>query len=125
MSRTGLALAFALVAASPLGAQEAGGWKPTEKIERYAISGQSELDLYKSIGDKGPMVHGGKVRGHCLHGFQADLDAALRERRQRRLPDRREHAERHHHLPLPETRWKAYAFREGTLGHVRGGHRNA
>ena len=53
MSRTVLALAFALVA-SPLAAQEPGAWKPVEKIERYAISGQTELDLYKSIGEKAP-----------------------------------------------------------------------
>lgn len=70
MSRTVLALAFALVAASPLAAEEPGGWKPTEKIERYAISGQSELDLYKSIGDKGPMVRGGKVRAIAYTDFK-------------------------------------------------------
>ena len=70
MSRTVMALVFALVAASPIAAQEPGGWKPTEKIERYAISGQTELDLYKSIGDKGPMVHGGKVRAIAYTDFK-------------------------------------------------------
>ena len=69
MSRTVLALAFALVAC-PLAAQEPGGWKPTEKIERYAISGQTELDLYKSIGEKGPMVRGGKVRAIAYTDFK-------------------------------------------------------
>lgn len=74
MSRTVLALAFALIASplatSPLAAQEPAGWKPTEKIERYAISGQSELDLYKSIGEKGPMVRGGKVRAIAYTDFK-------------------------------------------------------
>jgi predicted secreted Zn-dependent protease len=69
MSRTVLALALALTV-SPLAAQEAGGWKPTEKIERYAISGQTEMDLYKSIGEKGPMVHGGKVRAIAYTDFK-------------------------------------------------------
>lgn len=76
MSRTALALAFALVAASPLAAQEADGWKPTEKIERYAISGQTELDLYKSIGEKGPMVRGGKVRAIAYTDFKLTWDRA-------------------------------------------------
>ncbi|MET3615084.1 putative secreted Zn-dependent protease [Rhizobium aquaticum] len=80
MSRTVLALAFALamspVATSPLAAQEPSGWKPTEKIERYAISGQSELDLYKSIGDKGPMVRGGKVRAIAYTDFKLTWDRA-------------------------------------------------
>jgi predicted secreted Zn-dependent protease len=69
MSRTVLALTLALVA-SPLAAQEPGAWKPVEKIERYAISGQTELDLYKSIGEKGPMVRGGKVRAIAYTDFK-------------------------------------------------------
>lgn len=76
MSRTVLALVFALVAASPLAAQEPGGWKPTEKIERYAISGQTEMDLYKSIGEKGPMVRGGKVRAIAYTDFKLTWDRA-------------------------------------------------
>lgn len=69
MPRTVLALVFVLVA-PPLAAQEPGGWKPVEKIERYAITGQTELDLYKSIGEKGPMVRGGKVRAIAYTDFK-------------------------------------------------------
>jgi predicted secreted Zn-dependent protease len=69
MPRTILALAFA-ISASPLAAEESGGWKPFEKIERYAISGQSELALYQSIGEKGPMVRGGKVRAIAYTDFK-------------------------------------------------------
>lgn len=31
-------------------------WKPVEKVETYAISGQSGLELYRSIGENGPNV---------------------------------------------------------------------
>jgi predicted secreted Zn-dependent protease len=45
-------LVSALLLASPALAD----WKPTEKVETYAIPGQSVEQLYVSIGDKGPMV---------------------------------------------------------------------
>lgn len=69
MARTVLALALTL-AAAPLAAEEPNGWTPVVKIERYAISGQSELDLYKSIGEKGPMVYRGKVRAIAYTDFK-------------------------------------------------------
>ncbi|RUV29867.1 DUF922 domain-containing protein, partial [Mesorhizobium sp. M1A.T.Ca.IN.004.03.1.1] len=31
-------------------------WQPVEKIETYAISGQTVEALYVSIGDRGPMI---------------------------------------------------------------------
>ncbi|WFP61563.1 DUF922 domain-containing protein [Mesorhizobium sp. WSM4904] len=31
-------------------------WQPVEKIETYAISGQTVEELYVSIGDKGPLI---------------------------------------------------------------------
>jgi predicted secreted Zn-dependent protease len=45
-------LASALLLVSPALAD----WKPAEKIETYAISGQTVEELYVSIGEKGPMV---------------------------------------------------------------------
>ncbi|TIV62623.1 MAG: peptidase, partial [Mesorhizobium sp.] len=31
-------------------------WKPVEKVETYAISGQTVEALYVSIGEKGPVI---------------------------------------------------------------------
>lgn len=36
-------------------------WKPVEKIENYRVSGQSGLELYRSIGEHGPKVGVGRV----------------------------------------------------------------
>ncbi|MEI9418004.1 DUF922 domain-containing Zn-dependent protease [Mesorhizobium sp. Cs1321R2N1] len=47
-----LCLVTAALVASPLAAQ--AEWKPVEKVETYAISGQSGLELYRSIGQNGP-----------------------------------------------------------------------
>ncbi|TIO10679.1 DUF922 domain-containing protein [Mesorhizobium sp.] len=38
------------------------GWKPIEKVETYAVSGQTGLELYTSIGERGPMVGKSKHR---------------------------------------------------------------
>ncbi|TIV69757.1 MAG: DUF922 domain-containing protein, partial [Mesorhizobium sp.] len=45
-------LLCALLLASPARAD----WKPIERIETYAVSGQSAEQLYLSIGEKGPLV---------------------------------------------------------------------
>ena len=40
-------------------------WKPVEKIETYAISGQTTPELYASIGERGPQLGGqGRVIAH-------------------------------------------------------------
>ncbi|AMX93951.1 DUF922 domain-containing protein [Mesorhizobium ciceri] len=49
-----LCLSFAALLALPLTAH--AEWKPVEKIEPYAISGQSGAELYRSIGEKGPKL---------------------------------------------------------------------
>ncbi|TPK11355.1 DUF922 domain-containing protein [Mesorhizobium sp. B2-5-7] len=49
-----LYLPTAALVALPLAAH--AEWKPVEKVETYAISGQSGLELYRSIGENGPNV---------------------------------------------------------------------
>lgn len=44
-------------------------WKPVEKIETYAISGQSGLELYRSIGEHGPLIRGAKTRTMAYTNF--------------------------------------------------------
>lgn len=36
-------------------------WQPVEKIETYAITGQTGIELYRSIGERGPKVGVGRV----------------------------------------------------------------
>ncbi|KQU83495.1 peptidase [Mesorhizobium sp. Root102] len=45
---------LAVLLALPLAAH--AQWKPVEKIEPYAISGQSGAELYRSIGENGPKL---------------------------------------------------------------------
>lgn len=49
-----LCLPAAALVALPLAAH--AEWKPVEKVETYAISGQSGIELYRSIGENGPNV---------------------------------------------------------------------
>ncbi|RUW63235.1 DUF922 domain-containing protein [Mesorhizobium sp. M7A.F.Ca.US.008.03.1.1] len=49
-----LCLSLAALLGLPLAAH--ADWKPVEKIEPYAISGQSGAELYRSIGEKGPKL---------------------------------------------------------------------
>lgn len=45
-------------------------WKPIEKIDTYAVSGESAEQLYLSIGEKGPAVGtDGKARRVIAHTF--------------------------------------------------------
>ncbi|YBV98080.1 DUF922 domain-containing protein [Phyllobacteriaceae bacterium JZ32] len=59
MKRVSWILGVVLAAASapPAGAQ----WKPNEKIEAYAISGRTGIELYESIGENGPKVSLGRT----------------------------------------------------------------
>ena len=57
-----------LLAALSLSSQALADWKPVEKIETYAVSGQSAEQLYLSIGEKGPLVGtGGNARRVIAH----------------------------------------------------------
>ncbi|WP_214470060.1 DUF922 domain-containing Zn-dependent protease [Mesorhizobium sp. dw_380] len=49
-----LCLSVSALVAWPLTAH--AQWKPVEKVETYAISGQSGPELYRSIGENGPNV---------------------------------------------------------------------
>lgn len=60
-----------LISLHPAARAEGGNpWKPVETVERYAVSGQTEMALYASIGERGPMVRGGKVRAIAYTDFK-------------------------------------------------------
>lgn len=48
----------------------AADWKPIEKIETYAVSGQTAEELYISIGEKGPVIGADKKRAIALTNFK-------------------------------------------------------
>ncbi len=52
---------FALLATSLLASPARADWKPVEKVESYAISGQTGPELYASIGQAGPLLGKGRV----------------------------------------------------------------
>ncbi len=45
-------------------------WKPIEKVETYAISGQTGEQLYRSIGENGPMIRGARTRTIAYTNFK-------------------------------------------------------
>jgi len=56
--KTFLLFLFALAA---LPAAAAADWRPVERIEHYAITGSTGIELYRSIGDNGPSVGIGRA----------------------------------------------------------------
>jgi len=54
-------LLIAFGAAAPAVAQE---WQPIEKIEHYKVNGTSPMELYQSIGERGPKLSLGRVIAH-------------------------------------------------------------
>ncbi|RWO56411.1 DUF922 domain-containing protein [Mesorhizobium sp.] len=59
-------LLLACLLASPgqaqMGAQSKSQWKPVEKVETYAISGQTGPELHASMGEQGPTIGKSKRR---------------------------------------------------------------
>ncbi|WP_296739397.1 DUF922 domain-containing protein [Mesorhizobium sp.] len=65
-ARSALLLLSTLLLSTPALAE----WKPVEKIETYAISGQTPLELYMSIGEKGPVIGADRKRAIALTNFK-------------------------------------------------------
>ncbi|TGQ64254.1 DUF922 domain-containing protein [Mesorhizobium sp. M00.F.Ca.ET.186.01.1.1] len=57
-----LCLSVAALVSLPLAAH--AEWKPVERVETYAISGQSGVQLYRSIGENGPNAGAGRAIAH-------------------------------------------------------------
>ncbi|CDX19193.1 conserved exported hypothetical protein [Mesorhizobium plurifarium] len=59
-----------LLAALLLSTPALADWKPVEKIDTYAVSGQTAEQLYLSIGEKGPLIGtAGNARRVIAHTF--------------------------------------------------------
>ncbi len=61
ISRLFAVLAASLAAAMPAAAQE---WQATEKVEHYKVNGTAPMELYQSIGERGPKLSLGRVIAH-------------------------------------------------------------
>lgn len=58
MKWTTLAVAAAMTLPAGVALAE---WKPSERVETYAISGASPIELYRSIGERGPKAGAGRA----------------------------------------------------------------
>lgn len=58
--KAGLTMLAALILAV-LPASGAGAWEAAERIESYAVSGSSAIELYRSIGENGPKAGAGRA----------------------------------------------------------------
>ncbi|WP_348627163.1 DUF922 domain-containing protein [Rhizobium sp. TH135] len=61
ISRLLAVLIASLAAALPAAAQE---WQATEKVEHYKVNGIAPMELYQSIGERGPKLSLGRVIAH-------------------------------------------------------------
>lgn len=50
------------------------GWQPSERIETYAISGDSGFDLYQSIGENGPKIGIGRAIAYTTFDLKWSRD---------------------------------------------------
>nr|WP_307369233.1 DUF922 domain-containing protein [Peteryoungia aggregata] len=48
----------------PVAEAAAADWQATERVEHYNVSGSSPMELYKSIGERGPKLSLGRVIAH-------------------------------------------------------------
>lgn len=65
MPRRLLPLILAALLATPfVAAAEARDWQPAERIETYSVEGGSGIDLYRSIGARGPEIGSGRTIAH-------------------------------------------------------------
>lgn len=61
-SRTSrLAAGLLALALAPAGGPALAGWKAAERIEHYQVTGSTGIELYRSIGERGPQVGIGRA----------------------------------------------------------------
>ena len=59
--KTRLGALVLCLACAPLPANAQATWKAQEVVEHYTVSGRSGIELYRSIGERGPIVGVGRV----------------------------------------------------------------
>jgi predicted secreted Zn-dependent protease len=71
MRRRVLALAIFLAALPGAAGAE---WKPTERVETYHVSGQTGIELYRSIGENGPKIGIGRAIAYTTFDLKWSRD---------------------------------------------------
>ncbi|WP_367715297.1 DUF922 domain-containing protein [Nitratireductor sp. GISD-1A_MAKvit] len=56
MDLSGIRISIIIVITAVWTSSAWAGWKPIERVEPYSISGATALDLYRSIGERGPKL---------------------------------------------------------------------
>ncbi|MQY47318.1 DUF922 domain-containing protein [Rhizobiales bacterium RZME27] len=64
IARTAIALAVFMTLPALAGAQGTKSWKPTEQVKTYAVTGKSGIEIYQSIGERGPAAGVGQAIAH-------------------------------------------------------------
>lgn len=68
--RVALSFLAAIAMVAPAFAQ----WKPVERVETYAVSGRTGIELYRSIGDNGPKVGVGRAVAYTTFDLKWSRD---------------------------------------------------
>lgn len=99
--KTGMrAVAAALALLSGAAASHAG-WKPVERIEHYAITGSTGIELYRSIGEHGPVVGVGRAIAYTIFDLKWSRDYRPQPDGSCTLATARPHLILTYHLPRP------------------------
>lgn len=123
---TGRAIALALAALPALAAPSAGAeWKPVEKVETYAVAGSTGIELYRSIGERGPLLGVRRAIAYTDFDLKWSRDYRPQPDGSCRLVSARPHLVITYRLPKPAGRLPAatgerwQAFIEGIAAHEK------
>jgi predicted secreted Zn-dependent protease len=103
----------------------AGGWTPAERVETYAVQGATGLDLYRSIGARGPEIGGTRTIAYTTFDLKWSRDYRPQPDGSCRLVTARPHLTIITKLPKPagrlapalKARWQT--FIDGIAAHER------
>jgi predicted secreted Zn-dependent protease len=94
---------LACVAAQPAKAE----WKPAERIDTYAVSGKTGIELYESIGERGPTAGAGRAIAHTTFDLKWSRKYEPLEDGSCRLTSARPHLTIIYRLPKPASKLPA------------------
>lgn len=100
-------------------------WKPVERVEHYAITGSTGIELYRSIGEHGPTVGIGRAIAYTIFDLKWSRDYRPQPDGSCTLATARPHLILTYHLPRPPgdlpaaTRARWEAFIAGIVAHEK------
>ena len=112
---------LACIAAQPAQAE----WKPAERIDSYAISGKTGIELYQSIGERGPKAGATRAIAHTTFDLKWSRKYEPLQDGSCRLTTARPHLTIIYRLPKPSSKLPAETqprwdrFIDGITAHER------